>query len=243
MNKTTRTLLIILMFFALTCKKDLTAPLADNFRIKSGVMDRDGNSYRIVKIGNQWWMAENLKVTRYRNGDAIPHVMDEFAWSELTTDAYCNYDNNETNATTYGRLYNWWAVNDPRNIAPEGWHVPSDAEWKQLEMHLGMSQSQADSTGFRGMYEGGKLKEKGTAHWRSPNAGASDEYGFTALSTGYRLDHGGYSSIGYNANFWSSTESGMHFAWSRHLHCTCAGIARYAYYKRHGLSVRCVRDN
>ena len=109
------------------------------------VTDTDGNVYKTVKIGNQLWMAESLKVSHYRNGDTIPHVTDGSTWVTLTTDGYCDYDNNETLVATYGRLYNWYAVIDPRGLAPSGWHVPTDAEWKELEMYLGMSQSDADA--------------------------------------------------------------------------------------------------
>ena len=148
------------------------------------VTDIDGNTYQTVKIGDQWWMAENLKVTCYRNGDAIPNITDGTTWASLSTGAYCEYNNDINNVATYGRLYNWYAVTDSRNIAPAGWHVPSDAEWKQLEMYLGMSQSEADATGWRGTDEGGKLKEVGTMHWNSPNTGATNESGFTALPGG-----------------------------------------------------------
>ncbi|MFQ5629021.1 MAG: fibrobacter succinogenes major paralogous domain-containing protein [bacterium] len=111
---------------------------------ESVVTDIDGNSYRAVKIGDQWWMAENLRVTRYRNGDAIPNITDNKAWSQLTTGALCNYDNDPEKAAIYGLLYTWYAVIDSRGIAPEGWHVPSDEEWKQLEISLGMSESEAN---------------------------------------------------------------------------------------------------
>ncbi|MBT5269507.1 MAG: hypothetical protein HOL70_08685, partial [Candidatus Marinimicrobia bacterium] len=112
---------------------------------KETVTDIDGNVYETVKIGDQIWMAENLKVTHYRDGSAITQVTDNTAWSNLSTEAYCIYDNNASNEVdTYGALYNWYAVSDGRNIAPEGWHVPTDAEWKELEMYLGMSQPDVD---------------------------------------------------------------------------------------------------
>ena len=110
------------------------------------------------------------------------------------------------NVATYGRLYNWYAVADSRNIAPTGWHVPSDAEWKQLEMYLGMSQSEADGLAVRGTTEGGKMKEAGTTHWLNPNTGATNESGFSGLPGGYRGYNGSYYGIGGIADFWSSTE-------------------------------------
>jgi uncharacterized protein (TIGR02145 family) len=106
------------------------------------VTDYDGNVYQIVLIGGQCWMMENLKVTHYRNGDPIPHVPNIGEWYGLSSGAYCDYNNDPGNVETYGRLYNWYAVDDSRNIAPEGWHVPTDDEWKQLEMYLGMSQAE-----------------------------------------------------------------------------------------------------
>ena len=195
------------------------------------VTDIDGNTYQTVKIGEQWWMAENLKVTHYRNGDAIPNVTNDTTWSDLTTSAYCNYNNNSSNATTYGRFYNWYAVNDSRNIAPTGWHVPSDAEWQTLVDYLG-----GDA--------GGKMKETGTTHWNSPNTGATNESGFTALPGGCRFSIGGsFYDMGYYAFFWASTEYGTYYAWSRVLFYYSSSVYRKYYYgKRDGFSVRCVRD-
>lgn len=213
------------------------------FTTQEAVTDIDGNVYNTVIIGTQEWMAENLKVTHYRNGDAIQNVTDATEWSNLTTGAYCNYDNDANNAITYGSLYNWYAVNDSRNIAPEGWHVPSDAEWKTLEMYLGMSQSDADAEGWRGTDEGGKMKETGTTRWNSPNTGATNESGFSALPGGYRRIYGTYLSMSYYAKFWSSTEFYSYGAWSRHLHYDYSGVYRCDFdYGENGFSVRCVRD-
>ena len=128
-------------------------------------------------------MAENLKVSHYRNGDAIPNVADKAFWASLTSGACCDYDSGTGDAETYGRLYNWYAVNDRRNIAPEGWHVPSDAEWQILIDDLG-----GDSVA------GGKLKEGGTTHWQSPNTGASNETGFSSLPGGF-CDRMGFFSV------------------------------------------------
>jgi len=145
--------------------------------------DIDGNVYETVTIGTQVWMAENLKVTHYRNGNTILHIIDWFSWFTLTG-AYCEYDNDVNNVAVYGRLYNWYAVNDSRYIAPVGWHVPSDAEWLTLVDYLG-GDTVAD----------GKMKEIGTTHWVSPNTGATNESGFSALPGGYR-DYGGNSDMG-----------------------------------------------
>nr|MBN2278598.1 hypothetical protein [candidate division Zixibacteria bacterium] len=205
---------------------------------ETGVLtDIDDNVYQTVKIGDQWWMAENLKVTHYSNGDSIPNVTDSGAWLALATGAYCNYDNDESIVTTYGRLYNWYAVDDGRNLAPIDWHVPSDNEWMQLEMYLGMSQAQANSTECRGTDEGGKLKEIGTMHWLSPNTGATNESGFNALPGGYRADFTGYYEImGYGAFYWSSS------VMYRHLYYNLSGIIRLNYPAQGGFSVRCIAD-
>lgn len=198
------------------------------------VTDIDDNVYKTVKINDQWWMAENLKVTHYRNGDPIPRVTDNEAWSNLTTGAYSNYDNNEANVATYGRLYNWYAVNDNRGLAPAGWHVPTDAEWKTLVDYL-VGNTEA----------GGKMKEADMVHWQSPNTGADNSSGFTALPGGYR-DGYGFGGIGGLAYFWSSTEyeyDTYYYAWYRSLSWDLADIQRYTNYKPRGFSVRCVRDN
>ena len=222
---------------------------SDNITITvtTTVTDIDGNVYQTVTIGTQEWMAENLKVTHYRNGDPIPHVTDGGTWSGLYSGAYCEYDNDGGNVSTYGRLYNWYAVDDSRNIAPEGWHVPTDEEWKQLEMYLGMSQSEADDTGYRGTDEGGKLKESGTTHW-DHNTGATNESGFTALPGGGRGSGGYFHYMGSYAYFWSSTERSSSSAWHRMLGSSAelgylnAQVHRGSFKKRHGFSVLCVRD-
>lgn len=219
-----------------------------NYKYKEGpppdcypVTDYDGNVYRSVTIGNQVWMAENLKVTHYRNGDPIPFVTDGGAWAGLATGAYCEYDNNVANVATYGRLYNLYAAVDPRNIAPEGWHVPSDDEWKQLEMYLGMNQVEADIEGWRGTDEGGKLKEVGTTHWNNPNEGATNETGFSALPGALRSNSGDFYDIGIVAYIWSSTEIGGN-AWRRGIFHYSSWIHRGRYFKRGGFSIRCVKD-
>jgi uncharacterized protein (TIGR02145 family) len=199
------------------------------------VTDVDGNVYCIVTIGTQVWMAENLKVTHYRNGDPIPNVTDNTEWTGLSNGAYCNYDNDPGNLATYGCLYNWYAVNDSCGIAPAGWHVPTDAEWQTLVYYLGGSS-----------YAGGKMKttgtiEAGTGLWYSPNTGATNESSFSALPGG--LCHRGYFfHLGHAAYFWSSTEYYSYYAWYRGLSRGYSGVYRYYYHKQNGFSVRCVRD-
>lgn len=207
------------------------------------VTDYDGNVYQTVRIGDQWWMAENLKVTHYRNGDTIQKVTGTSEWGNLSTGAYCEHDNDSSAVDTYGRLYNWFAVDDARGIAPEGWHVPTDDDWKQLEMYLGMSQAEADGYLWHGTNEGDKLKETGTAHWLAPNFGATDEVGFTALPGAERGRDGAFSALGITAYFWASDETNATEAWSRHLLYTRSDIYRYDYVKVNGFSVRCVKDS
>lgn len=206
------------------------------------VTDVDGNIYQTIKIGDQWWMAENLRVICYRNGDSIPNVTDNTEWTDLTNGAYCNYDNDPFIAATYGRLYNWYAVDDSRSIAPEGWHVPTDEEWKELERDLGMSELEVNKEGYRGTDEGGKLKETGEIHWWSPNSGATNESGFTALPGGSRDGGGSYISKGYSSNFWSSEEINISIARSRSLGYYDSMIYRTGSLKYYGFSVRCIRD-
>jgi len=206
------------------------------------VTDIDGNVYQTVTIGTQVWMAENLKVMHYRNGDPIPNVTDNTEWAGLSTGAYCNYVNDAGYVGTYGRLYNWYAVDDSRGIAPDGWHVPTDEEWKQLEMFLGMSQSEADGTNWRGTDEGGKLKETGTIYWVSPNTGATNESGFSGLPGGHRYNNGNFTSMCYTTNFWASTESSSTNAWYRILSCSVSQVGRNNFNKPYGFSVRCVKD-
>ncbi len=209
------------------------------------VTDIDDNTYQTVKIGNQWWMAENLKVTHYRNGEAITRINNNTVWSAMTEGAYCFYDNDDNNGDTYGVLYNWYAVNDNRNIAPEGWHVPTDEEWKELEMYLGMSESDANATGWRGTDEGSKLKEIGTTHWNSPNTGATNESGFSALPGGSRGWDGPYNFIGFQAYLWSSSDLNTTEAVGRTLDYDSSGIyvSPDGYGKEDGFSVRCIKDS
>jgi uncharacterized protein (TIGR02145 family) len=209
----------------------------DWFLITGTVTDIDGNVYQTVRIGDQWWMAENLKVTHYRNGDVIPNVTDNSEWSGLSTGAYASYDNADSNIATYGLLYNWYAVDDSRNIAPAGWHVPTDEEWKELEMYLGMSQSESDDNSWRGTNEGSKLKA--TSGWYSGGNG-TNESGFSAIPGGYRYYYdGAFYSVGIFGLWWSSTESGSH-AWYRALGYGRSDVYRSNYNKLYGFSVRLV---
>ncbi|MCK4344762.1 MAG: hypothetical protein KAX05_05690 [Bacteroidales bacterium] len=195
------------------------------------VTDYDGNEYNTIKIGNQWWMAENLKTTKYNDGTAIPLVTNSTEWGNLTTPGYCWYNNDEAGyKNTYGALYNWYTVNTGK-LCPTDWHVSTDSEWTTLIDYLG-GESLA----------GGKLKEAGTTHWDSPNTGATNESGFTALPGGLRLSYGTFDFVGDYAFFWTATEFDGSGAWDRSLHYDYAEVYRYDNLKSNGFSVRCLRD-
>lgn len=239
-------LLIILLFFIQACEKDLTSPDEN----KTGtVEDIDGHVYKTIKIGTQWWMAENLKVTRYRNGDIIPNVIEDSLWRKLSYGAFCAYDNEQMYVDTYGLLYNWYAISDNRGVAPDGWHVPTDEEWKQLEIFLGMNRSEADAIGGRGSSSIAASKLAGDASlWPDgeltfyPEFGAS---GFSALPGGFRTSGAAhFDAIGEFAFFWSSSEfSGYkEHVWRRHLNWNNSNISRDLSTKETAYSVRCVKD-
>lgn len=201
--------------------------------------DIDGNVYNTIQIGDQVWMSENLRVTHYRNGDEIPTGYGDTEWYSLSTGAYANYNNDSSNVAIYGRLYNGHAVADIRNIAPEGWHIPTDAEWQELEMHLGLSQALAGEWGDRGSGEGSKLKSK--TGWDGGGNGDNSS-GFSALPGGYRDGlFIPYFGLGTMAMFWSSTVNGGE-ARLREISSTSSNIARRNYWLYYGFSVRCVRD-
>jgi len=222
----------------------------------STVIDYDGNEYNTVKIGEQWWMAENLMTTHYSDGIAIPFIEDTLSWAKLTSthSAYCYYDYSITNRDVYGALYNWAAAinysnsndnkpNITQGVCPLGWHLPSDSEWKELEIFLGMKQYDADRPGNRGTDEGGKLKETGIDHWNDPNTGATNFSGFTALPGGYQWDSGSSKYLGSIGYFWTSTESlSMTTSFFRSLGYNSEQIYRSDYPQVYGMSVRCIKN-
>jgi len=205
------------------------------------VSDVDSHTYQTVTIGAQVWMASNLITTKYNDGTtAIPNVTDNSAWAALSTGAYCDYGNSLSNSTTYGKLYNWYAVdnneltkaasNGGKNICPVGWHVPTVDEWTILTSYLG------DTS-----VAGGKLKESGYSHWTTPNTEATNTSGFTALPGGYRDDNGTFNNIGIVGYWWSSTENSTSIAWFRFITYSNSIVNSTNYNKKYGFSVRCVR--
>jgi uncharacterized protein (TIGR02145 family) len=203
------------------------------------VTDADGNTYTTIQIGDQWWMAENLRTTKYRGGTPIPNVTDNAAWIALTSGAYAWFGNDEDNGDTYGALYNWYAI-DNGDLCPTGWHVPTDAEFKDLEKFLGMSQAQADAAGWRGTDQGNQLKS--TTLWETGSAGTNSS-GFKALPGGYRYyEDGTFQGIDTYGSFGTATEwSGTTYIY-RQLKYDLSTVLRMDAEKVAGFSVRCVQD-
>lgn len=221
-------LLVIYILIAATHKGSFPnlAPIQDN-----SFTDIDGNRYDVVQIGEQFWMKQNLNTSHYRNGDPIPQVT-SLKWATLTTGAWCYFVNKTENGVTYGKLYNWYAVNDPRGLAPTGWHIPSYGEWTLLENTLGGSS-----------VTGGKMKEKGRTHWRTPNNKATDKSGFTGLPGGCRGEDGNfYDGEGRLGGWWSSTEYSSIDAYKCLLGFSSSHLSRGSFRKSVGLSVRCIKD-
>ena len=205
------------------------------------VEDVDGNLYKTVIIGNQEWMKENLKTTKYNDNTSIILTTNSTSWSNMTTPSYCWYNNDEANyKSTYGALYNWYAVNTGK-LCPNGWHVPSDSEWYVLALYL---DANATLTGNPlSTVAGGKMKEAGTAHWKSPNTGATNESGFTALPAGIRESDGHYQSVG-DDTFWWSTNSSIYDgeSWYYRIYYYFGYLRRGTYYNKIGMSVRCLKN-
>lgn len=222
----TKILFLIIFVFAIivfSCKKET------NNTNDSTCIDIDGNVYQTIRIGTQVWMKENLKTTRHNDGTSIPTGLSNTAWQNTTSGAYAIYDNNAANNTTYGKLYNWYAVNTGK-LAPAGWHVPADAEWTTLTTYLGGESVAGD-------------KMKATTLW-TPYIGITNtnSSGFTGLPAGFLSANGPFGAIGGNGYFWSSTEYNASRAWTRALNYSNSDAGRIDYSKGNGFSVRCVMD-
>lgn len=221
---------LIVLSLLFSCSKESTT---EEPKEVTTVTDIDGNVYNTVKIGTQIWMIENLKVTKYRNRDQIYNITDYTEWHNTQTGAYCWYNNDISNKNIYGALYNGYAIKDVRNLAPKGWHIPTETEWKTLFNYLG------------GMaVAGGKLKESGTIHWSSPNTG-NNEVGFTALPGGYQ-EGSGYpmNGINYYGDWWSTSYDAQFtklFVMFE-INDTSSSIRQYIGGGSSGYSVRCIKD-
>ncbi len=201
----------------------------------------DGRTYDLVEIGGQCWFAENLATDQYGNGDPIPTGLDNTTWQNTTSGAYAINNNNPANDVTYGKLYNWFTTVDSRGLCPIGWHVPTDCEWMYLENSIGMSVLvQETSSLTRGANEGGALKS--ILLWNSPNLGATNVLGFSALPGSLRSTGGTYGSVGNTGYWWSSTQNSNGTAWNRSLYYDYTYINRIANFKQQGYSIRCIRS-
>ena len=203
------------------------------------VDSRDNQVYATIQIGTQCWMAENLNIGTMINGSVQQT-------NNSTIEKYC-YDNSTVNCETYGGLYYWDEMMEysttpgTQGICPPGWHMPTNEEWKTMEMQLGMTQAQADATGYRGTDEGGKLKETGTIHWNSPNTGATNSSGFTSIPGGFHYPGGNFGSIGIGSYFWDSSSIGAD-ASRRSIGFDSQQIYQSFISKQYGLNIRCLKD-
>ena len=240
--------IVVAFLFIISCKKDCNEPDPDPippgppFEVET-VTDIDGNVYEAVIVGTQTWFTENLKVGHYNNGDPIDHITSFSNWKDATSGAYCTYNNKPEN--TDSTLYNWFTVNDNRKLCPEGWHIPSDDEWKVLEGNMdtkyGVGNSVWDKWFYRG-YDAG-LNMKSLTGWLS-NGNGKGYFGINMAPAGmrYMQDDIDFFDHGYSAWLWTSTEYTGNLAWIRFLSYEHKQSARLEKQKESGLSVRCIKD-
>jgi uncharacterized protein (TIGR02145 family) len=235
--------LIFGVTFLLTNSCDKSADKSETTS-ETTVTDIDGNVYHTVTIGKQVWMIENLKTTKYRNGDPIPNVSENTAWKNLTSGACCDFENKSSNSVTYGKLYNWHAVNDSRKLAPAGWHVPTDDEHYVLSTYLvnngysigtNIGKSLAAISGWNADPTFGNVGN---------DQATNNKSGFTALPGGNRFEGGtfGFNALGNYGAWWNSTENVTYGAYYWSLSYNFASMSGGVYNKNSGFSVRCLRD-
>jgi uncharacterized protein (TIGR02145 family) len=218
-------LMILVTIIGIRCGND------DEVKVEGPVKDVDGNEYETVIIGDQVWMAENLKVIRLNDGTSIPKVTDNTPWSTMESPGLCWYDNDETqNKDVYGALYNWHTVATGK-LCPSGWHIPSAGEWEILNDYLGDSAAS-------------KLKEVGNAHWATQNKDATNSTGFTSRPGGYRVPNSGFQQKGYYGYWWSSTSDPNNTArvFGREMNAQSKDGSEVVYNPNHGMSVRCLKN-
>jgi uncharacterized protein (TIGR02145 family) len=215
---------------------DVVIPALDS------IADIEGNIYRTVKIGDKWWMAEDLKVKKFRNGDLIGDAQNESEWTNASA-AFCLL---EGNPQAPGLLYNWEAVNHPSGLAPEGWHVATEADWQELERFLGMSVDEIEKINWRQSGDcGDQLKVKGPQTWlRFEGVWGNNKSGFSALTSGCRLNNGSWANPGFGScgYWWTATEKEYNTAYFRNLDYKKSGVFRYYVSKNYGMAVRCVKN-
>ncbi len=219
--------ILVILFFTMT----LGLPILTTGQ---SVADVDGNSYTTIKINQQVWLGQNLNTSHFRNGDPIPEVTTDEAWEKAGTEqkpAWCYYENSTDQGKTYGKLYNWYAVNDPRGLAPKGYHIPTVQDWNTMSSSLG-----------GGDKAGGKLKEKGMTHWKSPNTEATNSSGWNGLPGGLNYSFGTFVGVGSTGYWWTSVEDGEVTANVYSLSFENSTLYDLFLNKGVGLSVRCIRD-
>lgn len=215
-----------------------------NLKILGFTDSRDSLTYRVVRIGNQIWMAENLKTKLYQNGQLVEDgsPVGDYS-SEFEPKYWFNYYDDTSNTQTYGLLYTWYVVDDSRLIAPQGWHVPTDREWNDMQINLGMNPIYIDIVGISENFTSELLKESGELHWNSPNI-ATNESGFSALPGGYRrrIDKD-FSYLGTRAHFWTSSAADSEQAWYRSMSNESPHLTRSYNFKNYGFSIRCIKNS
>lgn len=216
---------LIIIAICISCSNSESSENSD--AVCGNVTDVDGNIYSSVRIDNKCWLSQNLNVSKYKNGDLIPEVQDPTQWTNLTTGAWCYAYNDSANGIVYGKLYNWYAINDPRGLAPEGWRIPTKDDWSSLKLFLAG--------------DGGKLKEVGTEHWFAPNIGASDSYGFHALPNGLRSFMGDQYTMRSECCFWSTTNDSSIAAFFLRMYFNGDSIDIDTAGKPVGMAVRCIK--
>jgi uncharacterized protein (TIGR02145 family) len=230
-------LVVFLMLGLQACKKETKTPITLEY---GTVSDADGNSYKTVKIGDQWWMCENLRVKQFQDGSAITNIGNvdqDSLWANTTEPAY-----SVLNDTLYGCYYNSFAVQDSRKLAPAGWHIPTDEEWKTMEKTIGMSESQSNQLAWRGTNEAELLLNKNLEGWQTGTVPfGMDTYDFSILPAGCRLFSGEMTS-GFTAFFWTATSTANGHAYYRYFDYQKKNIFRQTTYPQYGMSIRCVKD-
>ena len=230
-----------------SCKSGISYGNEVSFNTLDGVMDVDGNAYHIVTIGTQTWMVENLRTAKYRDGSTIPNVTDDPTWIALTSGAWCNYNNDTSYDKKYGKLYNWYTVNDIRNLAPLGWHIASDAEWTTLENYV-----IANGGNYDGTFTGNKIAKAlaDSIGWISDtgmgtignNLSLNNKFGFRALPAGGHSSNGSFFNFGIIGNWWCSNQYSSTQAWDRGMYSYNSADARGYNVKANGFSVKCIKD-
>lgn len=204
------------------------------------IKDVDGNIYKTIQIGSQTWMAENLKTTKYQNGAPVAYIKDAKKWNKDTSGGWCYYNNDPSLNISYGKLYNWFVVENEKNICPTGWHIPSDEDWNTLIGYLDYD-FLPDAIESQSSVAGDQLKSTGNTFWKYSNEGTNTS-GFSAIPGAYRTSDGGFTVFNKEGYWWSSTPAYTNFAWYRSLHNKSSSVYRNYLNKTAGFSIRCVKD-